>query len=168
MDSKISSESLNNLIFNTNIDNSKNSNENENIPIELNIDDIFVNLRLISKIEVGNKLIQTEKYVNIDTSYFQSITRWYNGANRNNSIKFMLFIFSKAFELNDTLLNEKTDDSIQSLLRLNNELKNSINGLVNMKQTYCSDKLIQSEIDVIMDDIQSRLDSNLNYIKSTY
>jgi hypothetical protein len=166
MESKISTESLKNLIINNETCNN-NETDNNNIT-ELTTDDIFVNLRLISKIEVGNKLIQIDKYVNIDTSYFQSITRWYKGANRNNTIKFMLFIFGKAFELNDNLLNDKTDDSIQNLLRLNNELKNSINGLVNMKQTYYSDKLIQSEIDVIMDDIQSRLDSNLNYIKSTY
>jgi hypothetical protein len=143
------------------------SNNELNTP-KLILDDIFINLRLISKIEVGYKLIQSDKYINIDTSYFQSITRWYKGANRNNSIKFMLYIFHKAFELNDTLFEDKTDESIQNLLRLNNELKNSLNGLVNMKHTYCSDKLIQSEIDVIIDDIQSRLDLNLNYIKTAY
>ena len=109
------------------------SNNELNTP-KLILDDIFINLRLISKIEVGYKLIQSDKYINIDTSYFQSITRWYKGANRNNSIKFMLYIFHKAFELNDTLFEDKTDESIQNLLRLNNELKNSLNGLVNMNQ----------------------------------
>ena len=131
----------------------------------LSTEDIFVNLRLISKIEVGNKLIQTEKHVNIDNSYFQSISRWYRGANRNTSIRFISVILGKAFELNDELLDDKTEDSVQILLRLNSDLKNSLNGLNNLKQTYCSDKLIQSEIDVMIDDVQSRLDVNMKRLK---
>ena len=131
----------------------------------LSTEDIFVNLRLISKIEVGNKLIQTDKHVNIDNSYFQSISRWYRGANRNTSIRFISVILGKAFELNDELLDDKTEDSVQILLRLNSDLKNSLNGLNNLKQTYCSDKLIQSEIDVMIDDVQSRLDVNMKRLK---
>jgi hypothetical protein len=131
----------------------------------LNTEDIFVNLRLISKIEVGNKLIQTEKHVNIDNSYFQSISRWYRGANRNTSIRFISVILGKAFELNDELLDDKSEDSVQILLRLNSDLKNSLNGLNNLKQTYYSDKLIQSEIDVMIDDVQSRLDVNMKRLK---
>ena len=132
--------------------------------IELTAEDVFVNLRLISKIEVGNKLVQTKKHINIDTSYFKSITRWFRGANRNDTIKFMSFVFTKAFELNDKLLEYKSEDSIQTLLRLNSELKNSITGLVNITHTYSYDKLIQSEIDVMIDNIQSRLDTNLKHI----
>ena len=134
---------------------------------ELTADDVFVNLRLISKIEVGNKLVKTDKYINIDTSYFQSITRWFRGANRNDTVKFMSLIFSKAFELTNKLLEDKSEDSIQTLLRLNSELKNSLTGLVNLKQSYANDKLVQSEIDVMMDDIQSRLDINLKYVNFT-
>lgn len=138
------------------------TNDNDtNTNIELNIEDIFINLRLISKIEVGNKLVQTDKYVNIDTSYLPSLTRWYNGSNRNETIKFMSLIFDKAFEINDKLLSLKTDESVQTLLRLGTELKNTIIGLSNLKQTYSNDKLIQSEIDVMMDNIQTKLDNNL-------
>jgi hypothetical protein len=132
--------------------------------IELTSEYVFINLRLISKIEVGNKLVQTEKHINIDTSYFKSITRWFRGVNRNDTIKFMSFVFTKAFELNDKLLEYKSENSIQTLLRLNSELKNSITGLVNIKHTYSSDKLIQSEIDVMIDNIQLGLDTNLKHI----
>lgn len=148
----------------TNDLNNKIDSQNLEHNIEKISDDVFVNLRLISKIEVGDKLVQSNKHVNIDTSYFQSITRWFRGANRNDTIKFMLMIFTKAFDLNDTLLEDKTENSIQILLRLNSELKNSITGLINLKHTYSSDKLIQSEIDVMIDDIQSRLDTNLKHI----
>jgi hypothetical protein len=153
MDSPKSDQTINNLDI-----------AEENKEIELSFEDIFVNLRLVSKIEVGNKLVQNDKYVNIDTSYFQSVTRWFRGANRNNTIKFMSFVFTKAFELNDKLLEKKTNDSIQTLLRLNSDLKNSLTGLTNLKQTYFYDKLVQSEIDVMIDDIQTRLDNNLKQL----
>lgn len=132
--------------------------------IKLTFDDVFVNLRLISKIVVGNKLVQTHKHVNIDTSYFQSITRWYRGSNRNDTIQFMNLVFTKAYEINDKLLEDKSEDSIQTLLRLNSDLKNSLTGLGNLKHTYSEDKLIQSEIDVMIDHIQVRLDTNLKHI----
>lgn len=131
---------------------------------ELSLDDIFVNLRLISKIEIGNKLVQADKHVNIDNSYLQSITRWFRGASRYNTIKFMSYVFTQAFELNNKLLEEKSEESIQTLLRLNSDFKNSLSGLINLKLTYADDKLIQSEIDVMMDDIQTRIDNNLKNI----
>jgi hypothetical protein len=145
------------------------SNESNIKNMELSQEDIFVNLRLISKIEVGNKLIQTDKHVNIDNSYFQSITRWFKGNNRKDSMMFINVILTKSFELNDKLLHEKSEESAQILLRLNNDLKNSLNGLINLKQTYSSDKLVQSEIDVMIDNITSKLDlnsKNLNFTKS--
>lgn len=138
-----------------------NLNFTETQRVILSIEDIFVNLRLISKIDVGDKLVLTDKHVNIDTSYFQSLTRWYRGANRNNSIKFISVVLINAFELNDRLLEDKSEESIQTLLRLNSDFKNSLSGLVNLKQTYSADKLIQSEIDVMIDDIQARIDINL-------
>ena len=127
---------------------------------KLTADDVFVNLRLISKIEVGYKLVQSYNHVNIYNSYFQSITIWYKGANRNDTIKFMSLVLTKAFELNDKLLEDKSEDSIQTLLRLNSDLKNSLTGLVNLKHTYSSDKLIQSEIDVMMDNILKHINFN--------
>lgn len=136
--------------------------------IELSKEDIFVNLTLIAKIDVGDKLIKnkSEKHLNIDTSYFQFITRWISGNSRNSSLKFLNLVLRKAFELNDSLIKEKTETSAQTLFRLTSDLKNSLNGLNNLKQTYCYDKLIQAEIDVMIDNIRSKLDynsKNLNF-----
>ncbi len=166
---------------NTNNTNNENSIASTSVPtqsdtpvekqeIELTLEDVFVNLRLISKIEVGDKLIQTDKYVNIDTSFLKFFTRWYYGTNRNNTLGFINVVLLKAFEINSKLLEEKTDESVQILLRLTTDMKNSVNGLINLKHTYSSDKLIQSEIDVMIDNIRSKLDlnsKNLNFNKPT-
>jgi hypothetical protein len=138
--------------------------KNEN---DLNLEDVFINLRLISKINQGEKLLQTDKHINIDTSYFQVITRWFRGASRNETISFIQKILAKAFDFSDKLIDDEIDESSQKLLRLNTDLKNCLEGLANLKVTYMYDKLIQSEIDVLIDNVRSRLDLNAKYLTSS-
>lgn len=138
--------------------------KNEN---DLNLEDVFINLRLISKINQGEKLLQTDKHINIDTSYFQIVTRWFRGASRNETISFIQKVLAKSFEFSDKLIEDEIDESSQKLLRLNTDLKNCLEGLANLKVTYMYDKLIQSEIDVLIDNVRSRLDLNAKYLTSS-
>ena len=143
--------------------------DNNESDIVLTIEDVFINLTLLSKIEVGDKLVNTSsKHMNIDTSYFQFITRWFKGSSRTNSIKFINQVLIKAFEYNDNLLEQKSEENAITLFRLTSDLKNALNGLNNLKQTYSLDKLIQAELDVMIDNIRNRLDTNsknLNFSK---
>lgn len=127
---------------------------------ELTFQDISVNLRLISKIEVGNKLSSNDKYINIDTSYFPSLTRWFRGINRNTNLEFINLILTRAFYLNDSILVDKELEYSQVIFNLTNDFRNAINGLLNLKQTYCNDKLIQSELDVLIENIRNKIESN--------
>ncbi len=121
----------------------------------MSLDDIFINLNLIAKIEVGDKLYINDKYINIDMSYAKSVLRWFYGIDRKTTIGFVRLIINKSFEFCEKL----TDTKLK--FRLNNDLKNSINGLVKLKQTYLADKLVQAEIDVIIEDIRLKIESNL-------
>jgi hypothetical protein len=140
----------------------KDTNEND-----LNLEDVFINLRLISKINQGEKLLQSDKHINIDTSYFQVITRWFRGASRNETINFIQKVLAKSFEFSDKLIEDEIDESSQKLLRLNTDLKNCLEGLANLKVTYMYDKLIQSEIDVLIDNVRSRLDLNGKFLTAS-
>ena len=112
---------------NDNLNSNDNLNDNLNDKkIELNLEDIFVNLTLISKIEIGNKLFQKDKYINIDNSYFAFISRWFYGNNRKSSINFITQILNKAFEYCSELVSVNTPETSQQSLRLNNDLKNAI------------------------------------------
>ena len=65
------------------------------------------------------------------------------------------------------MLEDKSEKSAVTVFRLTADLKNSLNGLNNLKQTYSMDKLIQSELDVMIDNIRNKLDlnsKNLNFI----
>jgi hypothetical protein len=165
----LSSIPVTNDVIKSSDNNNTNANANANANavnlIEFSLEDIFVNLTLIARIEVGNKLYRADKYVNIDTSYFQFLSRWFSGQNRSDSIKFTAIILSKAFEISDTLTKQKDDESRQNLLRLNTALSNSINGLSNLSQTYHYDKLAQSEIDVMINNIRTKLNIQSKHIQ---
>ncbi len=130
--------------------------------LEYTLEDILINIRLISKIEIGNKLIQNGKYINIDNNYFPSIMRRYYKIDRTKTIQFINFIVNKAIEYVDN--NIKYDEHKLLILRLTNELRNANSGLYNLKQTYEADKLIQAEIDVIIDNIRLKVE----YVAKVY
>jgi len=150
-------------------DSSQENKTNDTLNSDLTLEDIYINLRVISKLEIGNKLIKNDKYINIDTSYLQFFYRWYNSVNRSNTIEYITLVLNKSFDISEQLLELKTEESTQLLFRLNNDLRNTINGLINLKQTYSHDKLIQSEIDVMIDNIRTKLDlssKNFNFANS--
>jgi hypothetical protein len=67
------------------------------------------------------------------------------------------------------MLEDKTEKAAVTVFRLTADLKNSLNGLNNLKQTYSTDKLIQSELDVMIDNVRTKLDlnsKNLNFINN--
>ncbi len=141
-----------------------NKETNMDINMELNmkqeeIDIIFINLRLITKIEIGNKIYIDNKFINIDNSYCKPLTRWYYDINRYDNLNFVKKIINNAFLLNDELIS-KYKENTSFLNRLNNELKFSINGMLNYKQTYITDKLFQSEIDVLIENIRNKIEKN--------
>ncbi len=148
----------------TNITNELDSKNNQQVNIDytvvvksMSLDDVFINLNLIAKIEQGDKLYIQDKYVNIDTSYIQSIMRWYWGVDRKSTIGFIKLVINRAFEFCDELIKSDT----KMLFRLTNDLRNSIGGLTKLKHTYVVDKLVQAEIDVIIEDIRSKIESTL-------
>ncbi len=125
----------------------------------MNDNEVFINLTVISKIASGDKLVlEHDHLLNIDTSYLQFVTRWWRGANRMEMLDFMNTVLSRAFEMNKRFLEEQNEVMI---FRLTTDLKNALTGLNNLKQTYPHDKLVQSEIDVMMENIRATLYTKL-------
>jgi hypothetical protein len=139
-----------------------------NMVKEMTLEEILVNINLISKIEVNDKLIINNKFINIDTTYMQPLTRWLYGNDRKSTLFFLNLIINKSFNFCDNILkDEDNNNNTKLLFRLTTEIKNSINGLLNLKQTYTCDKLVQAEIDVIVENIRTKIDYNTNSINHT-
>ena len=127
---------------------------------EMTLENVFININLISKIETYNKLYIYNNFINIDTSYVQSVTRWFYGNDRKSTLFFLNLVINKSFEYCDNLLSVENNDT-KLVSRLTTDIKNSINGLLNLKQTYYYDKLVQAEIDVIIENIKQKIESNI-------
>lgn len=115
------------------------------------IDKILINLKIISKIRENDRIyINMDRFIIVEqNSIFLSIYRFYYSLNRNKNINNIISIFKDIFEyINNNIENK-------NLTSISNELKNSIIGLQNLKVTYKNDILIDSKLDIIIDNINN-------------
>lgn len=121
---------------------------------ELQIDkleDVILNLKLISKIKQNDKMIVVNKIIQVDNRFLQPIFRWYTSDNRAETFNFITLIINKGTE---NLLSDKKEDSIYSKDFIKKELLNCLQGLENLGATYKNDILISSKIDLLKDKIK--------------
>lgn len=137
----------------------------------IDINQIYIILKIISNIKEYDKLIKTaDNIIEIDNgNYTQAFRRWWNGHNRNETIEFLKdFIYNQTFKIiDDTLDNELDNKKTVNFFKETNhnilqkfllELKNSIKGLQNLKITYSKDITITSNLDQIIEEIQFRIE----------
>jgi len=138
--------------------------------VDNRINQVFINLKIIANIKEYDKLISIDNQIEIDhASYMQFVRRWWNGRNRKDTILFLKdFIFNDTFKIIDeTLENEIRDKREQNFFRESNhnilqkfllELRNAISGLQNLKITYNSDIPIKSQLDIIIEEMEFRIE----------
>lgn len=133
--------------------------------------EIFINLKVISRIKPGDKISVRDNLINIAPRYFlQGAVRWLYQEDRMKSVSFIVRVVEAAFALNEKTLNDHTGRGGQTvttsesrnhtILRLTNELDRCIEGLNNMKQTYSDDRLVECRIDYVIDQIKIRVNNN--------
>lgn len=125
--------------------------------ITLNLKDINENLITLSKIKLNDKLYNDEKKIYLEDSYIPSIKRWYRGSDRHNANKFIKYVLTQAFFQSELLKKRQDIESIILHNTLLNNLKNSINGLINLQKTYSSDL-----------DASYEIQKNINYINKFF
>jgi len=139
----------------------------------LNIDQVFINLKIFSKIKKHDKLCFSGNSLEIDNRYAAFFRRWFSSDDRSKSIDYINAIIKRVFAIVDeTYSNEKAKESktinnqsspfkeenSNLLQRFSIELTNTMTGLDNLKKTYDDDSLIKSNLDLIMDKIKIRID----------
>jgi len=120
-------------------------------------DDIIPKLKFISRLNKGDKInvknlyIQSNNFINrISRSFFHIDDRTNTLMFINNTIKKGFEFFSKHVENNNSFDNIVC----QNLLY---DLKNSTNGLLNLKETYSDDIMFICKIDSLIEEINARL-----------
>ena len=112
------------------------------------IDDIVLNLKMISKIKQNNKLLIINKTLHVDQRVLQSVFRWYTADNRHDAIDFITSVINHALDNTLSITHPIYDSN-----KMKEELLSTIPGLENLSATYKLDNLIVSKIDILIDKI---------------
>ena len=171
-----------NALPSTNTDNNIHPVLNKNLKeAVLNIENIILNMKIIGSIQKGDKLLGNDidnEVLEIESNDFlQPIRRWWFSRNRLETINKIKIIVNKSFDITDrTLENERdasynkdieyfSEENSSLLQRFLVEMKQSTKGLENLKITYDEDVKIISEIDILIEKLQLRIQKIQNGLK---
>lgn len=125
--------------------------------ISMSLKDINKNLIILSKVKLNDKLYHDENKIYIEDSYIPSIKRWYRGSSRDDTNKFIKYIFTQAFFQLELLKKRNDTESIFLQNTLLNNLKSTVSGLTNLQKTYSNDL-----------DTSYQIQKNINYINKFF
>ena len=142
------------------------------------IDTCLLNLKIISKLEENDKLITNEDILKIDKPVIlQGFKRWYSNEGRDTTMEKLNEIYNQSFEITDKILEDEKNNNInkdnlddsnsQVFQKFIVEFTNSLNGINNLKKTYCEDIPIISQLDMISNKLNNRLEKMHKICKIT-
>lgn len=150
------------------------------------LDNILVNLRILSKIKANEKLSVTNNTICVydNTSKFNQITRTiknflFKNDNRDTTISFVNTLIDSSFEYSNRIMNsriwtEKSEGKYQDdeaakdrahITSIFEELNNSQKGLESLRMTYADDPHLMAQLEIIQNKCKTKLsliDSFLN------
>ena len=119
--------------------------------------EIISRLKFIGKIGKNEKINTKFLYVQ-SSSFFTTISRTiFNQDNRANALNLVSNTVNRIFEIINTYTVSKKDHDQFLCAHIINDLKLSKNGIHNLKETYLSDLKFTCDIDVIIQNIDSKL-----------
>ena len=140
------------------------------------INNILYKLTIISYIKQGEKLYCYNNNIVIDQSYLQSISRYFSNQNRIDTIQSISELINQCIEITDFIyrcelsvhknIKEKQSRQQKTFFKNSNEkilkqfyikLTNAIDGLSNLKLTYLYDLTIKTDLELLINKIQTRI-----------
>ena len=140
------------------------------------IEDILLNMKIISEINENDKLLTNNECLEIDTRYFQSFQRWWYEDGRDNTlikldeiIKILFSYIDQNYNSNDnnTITKNFKEGKTHLFQRIHRSLSNSIKGLENLKTTYKDDIKTISKVDLLIEKINIKIERMSQRIKIT-
>lgn len=115
---------------------------------ENNIEDIILNLKIISKIKQHEKLIVVNKTLTVDHRFAQPLFRWYSSDNRKDTLDFITVMINNGLDL-----VQQTAHPVFDKETIKQELLATIEGIDNLSATYKLDNHVVAKIDLLRDKI---------------
>lgn len=135
--------------------------------IDLTYIDIQINLRLLSDVKEGEKLMITNnKYLKVDQRYMQSIRRHITTDSREKTLQFINHLLENTKELCNNIVSKITSGDnkqihLEQLINIQSLLKSATNGLSRIITTYSNDKHNHATIDTYISSINIFCDQYL-------
>lgn len=105
------------------------------------VDDLIVNLKVLSGLEQNKKLVTKETFLNVEKPNMilpESFKRWWRSDSRDESIKKIDMVITKAIE------------SIPEEPQLKEFIENAKKGIINLKETYTDCNQTKARLDTII------------------
>ena len=127
---------------------------------------IIHNLNIIQHLDINEKLtIHNELFKVDNVSYIQGLYRWWSASSRIKTIKFINKLYKDALHIKKDLkikdiniISNKFKKIIKKYLNLLEiYLKNSINGLNNLRTTYINDTVFCKKINLIIYNLENNV-----------
>ena len=132
----------------------------------MDIEEIYINLKVLESLNKNQKLISRGQYINVETNSIipEFIRRWHRQDNRNETLNKINLIVNSAIEY---IQNDQNPNKIKIITDNNNNndaknisphemksyLKKSLHGISNLKETYATCSQTCARIDVIINKI---------------
>lgn len=151
--------------------------QNNNLNIDVNLDSLILNLKIISKLKPGYKLSIKENVnkfneLYIDNSYLQYFYRIISYDSRETTILFLEKLDEEISKIIQKLVKTENDNSINFLnsnenllLNISHNLNLSIEGLSNLINTYLYDEYAISKIEIIKNNFELKIRKISNIFK---
>jgi acetate kinase len=124
-------------------------------------EDILVNLKVLEKVQINEKLHSRGKYLNVEyvSVVPLSIRRWLRQDTRDEMLKKIKNVIQTGLNIvngdetfkRQQILDNSIDESKKEILK--KYLQNSITGLTNLKETYSHCTQTCAQIDVLIESI---------------
>ena len=122
--------------------------------------DLFLNLKIVSKLRAHDRLDTSQTIFRIHSStYFIPLflIRWWTRGNREHDVARIETLYKEAA---DFVHADETDEGERS--QILSAMEQSISGLRNICTTYDNDATIQSRVEVIIDNTERLLESSMD------
>ena len=120
-------------------------------------DYISKNLNVIGQIQLHSKINIRNGNIFIEEQWWgvAPVKRYVMGDNRYDTLEFIRTLIHGAFVISDRIILDKDMNLkyLSILNRIGNDLKKSIEGINNIKDTYLLDARITSSVEVLIDNI---------------
>ena len=159
-------------VDNDTINNTNNETEVDTLnDIDEELDNIVLNLKILSKLKENYKLNVNGKNLSINNSYIPSITRYLNDDSREGTILFLESLDKLIKNKIEKIVEENSDSNMfltskeNILLQISHNLTISLVGLNNLIKTYSSDELTTSKIEIIINNFDLKIKKISNILK---